>query len=225
MRGIERVFAAILLAGAVAGAAAFSFMVGHTPDVLTQFGLPSQGSPRIVEIAPLPGLGGVTLHAASAPRTGSGTGILANAKPLTIARLAPLPHLVTPRTKPAAAHPSPAAPSPAAPEPTAPIAPVPTPTPVAPAPAPAPTPAAPAAPSAPAPVTPVTPVTPPVETPPKTPSPLPPSKQPIPAPPTPVTLLPLPPRTGAPTPTPVPAPTPPLPVDGAPAPGSGDGNG
>ena len=66
MRGIERVVAAILLTGAVVGAAAFAFMTGRTPDVRPQLGLPKPGAPSIVQAAPLPGLG--TLVLGEAPR-------------------------------------------------------------------------------------------------------------------------------------------------------------
>ena len=159
MRGIERVVAAILLAGAVAGAAAFSFMVSHGPDVRSEFGLPSQGAPRIVEVAPLPGLGGLVVQAAPAARAGSGTSILANAKPLTIARLVPLPRLVTPGTKPATPHPSPAAPVSRRAGARGSVRPGADPDAGGACSAPAPVAPVPAAPAAPAPVTPVTPVT------------------------------------------------------------------
>ena len=54
MSGIERVVAAILLTGAVVGAAAFAHLLGRNPDLGGQIGLPKPGGPGIVQAAPLP---------------------------------------------------------------------------------------------------------------------------------------------------------------------------
>jgi hypothetical protein len=69
MRGIERFFAALLLAGGVAGAAAFAYRTGNAPEqaVPTPLVQPaSHGTPpttvHVVALPPLPGTTGVTLR-------------------------------------------------------------------------------------------------------------------------------------------------------------------
>jgi len=218
MRGIERVVATILLAGAVAGAAAFAFMLGHTPDVTSPLGVPGRGAPGAVVIAPLPGLAAVQARVAkpaAAPR--AVVPLLAGAKPVKVTRLVPVPRLAprpTPRAKTPTASPIPTpAPTPS-PTPTEPV-----PTPAAPS---APTPSAPAPPTQPAtPVTPVAPTPPPV-------TPRPPvevgGRELSPLPPVAATMVPVAPtKPVAPVVPPVPAPT--LPVTGTPSDGTGTGSG
>jgi len=216
MRGIERVVAAILLAGAVAGAAAFAFMVGHTPDVTTPLGIPGRGAPGAVVIAPLPGLGVQAAVAEPASKPGVPIPVLVTgAKPVRIPRLVPVPRLVpTPTPAPRTKTPTPS-PTPA-PTPT----PTPSPTPTQ----PVPTPPAPSAPTPSAPAPPATPVdpTPPPAVPPVVPRP--PvevgGRELTPLPPTAVTMVPVvPTRPVAPAPPPTPAP-PALPITGTPSDGT-----
>jgi len=227
MSGIERVVAAILLAGAVAGAAAFAFMLGHTPEVTSPLGMPGRGAPGAVVIAPLPGLGVQAVVAKPAAKPGVPIPVLvAGAKPIRIARLVPVPRLA-PQPKPA--------PAPRTKTPTPSPAPTPTPTPTpSPSPTPArpvPTPAAPSAPTPVEPTPPATPVTPVEPTPPVTPvAPKPPpvevgGRELTPLPPTAVTMIPVvPAKPVAPSPPPVPAP-PTLPITGTPSDGTGGSNG
>lgn len=217
MRGIERFFAAILLAGAVVGAAAFAHLLGRNPDIAVQLGLPKPGQPGIVQAAPLPAGPLQLLPGARSALSGPAASLSVAPALEKLVRLRPgvpaVPRLTlpAPTTTPSA----PTAPTPAAPAPTpAPAAPAP----AAPA-APAPQPAAPAAPTpSPPPVVPVPPKPVPVPTvPPKPVSPPPPSHPnlpvpPIAAPPAIVVSAPLLGPPGKPTPGPV------LPVDTPPDP-------
>ena len=137
MRGIERVVAAILLAGAVVGAAAFTHLLGRNPDIAVQLGLPKPGQPGIVQAAPLPA-GALALPPAP-PGTLSGPGASLAVAPglANIFRLRPAVPTVPRRVPPA---PTTAPPTPAAPTP-APAAPAPQPA------APAPTPSTPTQPT------------------------------------------------------------------------------
>jgi hypothetical protein len=221
MSGIERVVAAILLTGAVVGAAAFAHLLGRNPD-LGQIGLPKPGGPGVVQAAPVPA-GPLVLspvRTALLPRAAASGGQFASLQPAKLVRLAPPTHAAAPRTvAPAPAPSTPSTPTPAAPAaPAAPVAPA---TPAAPA---APVPAAPAPAPAPAPSAP-----PPTATP--RPLPVPPTPAPNPGPVTTPPIshpsLPVPP-VAAPVPVPVtapplltsgpvlPKPGPTLPVDGAP---------
>jgi len=172
MRGIERVVAAILLTGAVVGAAAFAFMTGRTPNLGPDLGIPKAGAPSIVQAAPLPGLGavlGVEPQAGPARPAGPFGTLL----PARIERLAPAPAPAHHRSKPATTAPS----TPPARRSPAPVTPAPTPSPT---PTPTPAPATPATPSTPI-VSPVTP-TPPTQKPvtPTVPvTPTPPSSTPV----------------------------------------------
>jgi len=223
MRGIERVVAAILLAGAVVGAAAFAHMLGRNPDLGSQLGLPRPGGPRIVQAAPLP-VGPLVLspvQTETLPRSAAPGEALSSLRPAKLVRLAPtLPSThravspaparpTRPTPAPAPSTPAPAAPAPAAPAPAAPA-------PVSPAPAPAPSvPATPVAtppvavPVPPKPVTTPTPTPTPVTAPPVVHPTVP--DPPVAAPPAVVTSPPL--STSGPV---LPAPGPALPVDGSP---------
>src|SRR4051812_6967628 len=134
MSGIERVLAALLLAGAVAGAAAFSFQAGNTENSqlsalpLTQPGTPDESS-TVIHVAGLPAPAPLGPPAAFRPA-------IVAVRPTVRAAATPLRRLPIAHVAKAAPRP---APTPAAPE--APVAPAPA-LPPTPAPAPAPTPVA-----------------------------------------------------------------------------------
>jgi hypothetical protein len=225
MRGIERVVAAILLAGAVVGAAAFTHLLGRNPDITAQLGLPRPGQPGIVQAAPLPAGPLEVLPDPAVALSRPGVSLAAAPGPAKLLRLRPALPTVPRRVLPApTTTPSPPAPTPA-PAAPAPAAPAPQPA------APAPTPPAPtqptstpptAAPVAPKPVTattvPPTPVSPPPVSHPDLPVP------PIAAPPAIVVSKPLLGPPSAPVPTPAPTPGPVLPVDTSPDPSAPSGS-
>ena len=166
MSPIERFFAALLLAGAVAGAAAFSYSLGNSANpTVSAASLGRPGSPggttSVVRVAALPGLTETlrpAVHAAAARPAGQPAAPVRRLVVPVVAVPAHVRH-VTPTPAPAApvAHTPKAAPQPAAPASTP--APVPPTTPAPTAPAPAAAPAAPTTPvSGPAAETPVTPV-------------------------------------------------------------------
>ena len=220
MSGIERVVAAILLTGAVVGAAAFAHLLGRNSD-FGGLGLPRPGGPGIVQAAPLPA-GPLVLSPVQTgllPRAAASGRQFVSLRPAKLVRLVPS-HAAAPHT----VAPAPAPSTPSTPTPAAPAAPA---TPATPA-----APAAPATPAAPAPAAPAPTPAPSAPTPTATPRPLP--VPPIPAPnPGPVTTpplshpsLPVPPI-AAPAPVPVnapllssgpilPKPGPTLPVDSTP---------
>src|SRR5258705_707695 len=117
MRGIGRVVAAILLAGAVAGAAAFAHGLAGGSET-GPFGIdalpPAPTSPLVVEAAaapppveaPISPLPAVRLHAAAAQHARVVVPVVAHARPIVIAAIPqPSAHPDTPVPVPAAQQP------------------------------------------------------------------------------------------------------------------------